>query len=165
MLLNNFKKMLVGLLSSPQGTGSWPSWPGNITFKDVLGNDVTVLSGEANYAYFANAFNHATTDYITLGYVTMRVGTGTTEPTLDDYNLESIPEGITVDSVTVTNTSITTKTYTAICSNSSDSDITITEVGLYMGSATGYLLDRTILDTPITIPAGESRAVTYELGF
>jgi hypothetical protein len=67
------------------------------------------------------------------------------------------------------------KTYTATFSNSGTSDITVTETGYasrfvwsyYDGNLKydDFLMDRTVLETPITIPAGESRTVTYELSF
>jgi hypothetical protein len=103
------------------------------------------------------------------------LGTGTTAPTADDYRLESpITTNLSCDSVSVSRTSLI-KTYTATFTNSGSSDITVTEVGFmiyifYNYSSTTensdhFLMDRTVLETPITIPAGESRTVTYELSF
>jgi hypothetical protein len=103
------------------------------------------------------------------------LGTGTTAPTADDYRLESpITTNLSCDSVSVSRTSLI-KTYTATFTNSGSSDITVTEVGFmiyifYNYSTTTensdhFLMDRTVLETPITIPAGESRTVTYELSF
>jgi hypothetical protein len=111
----------------------------------------------------------------TIGNGYLMLGTGTTAPTADDYCLESpITTNLSCDSVSVSKTSLT-KTYTATFTNSGSSDITVTEVGfivyiLYAYSATtensdNFLMDITVLETPITIPAGESRTVTYELSF
>lgn len=103
------------------------------------------------------------------------LGTGTTAPTADDYCLESqITENLSCDSVSVSRAT-TTKTYTATFSNSGTSDMVVTEIG-YVSRIThnynfgdyywdDFLMDRTVLETPITIPAGESRTVTYELSF
>lgn len=104
------------------------------------------------------------------------LGTGSTAPTADDYCLElPITTNLSCDSVSVSRTSLI-KTYTATFTNSGSSDITVTEVGfiVYINyehtysssfSADDFLMDRTVLETPITIPAGESRTVTYELSF
>lgn len=110
-------------------------------------------------------------------------GTGDTPPTEDDYTLESvITSGITAGAPTastefdsVNNRYIRRLTYTI--NNVSDSDITIKEVGTYRGiayastlGATGsstkiLLVDRTVLDTPLTIPAGEAGVLRYDFVF
>lgn len=103
----------------------------------------------------------------------LKVGTGTTAPTENDYELQTVNTDVSCDVVVVGNSANYTKTYTATFSNPTNSDITITEVGLYANimynsrgeSYKDVLLDRTVLTTPITIPAGESKAITYELGF
>lgn len=111
----------------------------------------------------------------TLGNGYLMLGTGTTTPTADDYCLESpIYTNLSCDSVSVSRTSLT-KTYTATFANSGSSDITVTEVGfiayiLYTYTPNDersdtFLMDRTVLDTPVTIPAGESRTITYTLSF
>ncbi|MBQ4030113.1 MAG: hypothetical protein II625_00030, partial [Bacilli bacterium] len=81
---------------------------------------------------------------------------------------------LSCDSVSVSRNT-TVKTYTATFSNSGISDITVTEIGyvsriIYTYSNWDYiyddfLMDRTVLDTPVTIPAGESRTITYTLSF
>lgn len=107
-----------------------------------------------------------------LGYIVL--GNGTTKPTPEDYRLESqITTNLSCDSVSVSRNT-TVKTYTATFSNSGTSDITVTEIGYVSKTSYNYngiykfdnfLMDRTVLETPITIPAGESRTVTYELSF
>lgn len=106
-------------------------------------------------------------------------GTGTTPATSSDYVLESIlgstqisvsaPSAVsfsrfdTHDEYSVT-FGITNKTAEAI---------TITEVGLtalptdanVMGVYSYVLVDRTVLDTPVTIPAGQSKQITYTIRF
>ena len=51
--------------------------------------------------------------------------------------------------------------------NTSDADINIYEVGYYSLVNNAYiaLFDRTVLDEPIVIPAGQSKLVTYKLVF
>ena len=100
------------------------------------------------------------------------LGSGSTPPTLDDYTLEEMIEsGL---SGSVTNTAVdenhnVTKTYTI--TNTSDEDITITEIGIHGWAYTQenrnsvcLLIDRTLLEEPVTIPAGGVGIVTYTLG-
>ena len=48
--------------------------------------------------------------------------------------------------------------------NNNATDITIGEVGIvYQGSNTAALLERTVLDSPITIPAGGVSQITYTI--
>ena len=99
-------------------------------------------------------------------------GTGTTPPTIDDYELESDIISTISGSASVTPTfDDTGMTLTAIyvLTNTGSADITIGEIGLIasgMYSQDWYmklLLERTVLDTPLTIPAGEIGKVTYTI--
>ena len=100
-------------------------------------------------------------------------GIGTTPANATDYKLEnslpstqisvSVPSAVSFSrentydeySVTFGVTNITTAT------------ITISEVGLIAAPQTAYpvLVDRTVLDTPVTIPAGQSKQITYTIRF
>ena len=100
------------------------------------------------------------------------LGSGSTPAAETDYALESIiTSGIstsiitamqqdsngnpqTIDTITVTNTG--------------SSDITIGEIGMTVtpknsGTLIYVLVDRTVLDSPITIPANESAVITYTI--
>ena len=100
-------------------------------------------------------------------------GTGTTPATASDYCLESI----------LTSTEISVSVPSAVSFSRGDSfdeysvsfgvtnitaeTINISEVGLIaLPQSTWYVLvDRTVLDTPITIPAGQSKQITYTIRF
>ena len=104
-------------------------------------------------------------------------GIGTTPATASDYKLESLlgstqisvstpsvvsfSRGETFDEYSVT-FGITNKTTEAI---------TISEVGLIASviapNSKNYyvLVDRTVLDAPVTIPAGQSKQITYTIRF
>lgn len=108
-------------------------------------------------------------------------GSGTTTPTIDDYRLEgAIAMNCTESHVVETSyaedgTSATRKiTYTI--TNNNDEPITIGEIGIfvcacwqtnYSGNkkytAYPYLYERTVLESPITIPAGGVGQVTYSI--
>ena len=103
------------------------------------------------------------------------LGSGTTSPTIDDYTLSgevfhkfNFTADVTkeCDEDGVTFTAIYTIT------NTGDSDFTIGEIGLIttLTGSTGSgdesyrgLLERTVLDTPVTIQAGGIGQVTYSI--
>ena len=102
-------------------------------------------------------------------------GIGTTPATASDYCLESIL-GTTQISVSVPSTVSYSRvdTYeeysvTFGVTNKTADAITISEVGLTIynnNSPYPYVLvDRTVLDEPITIPAGQSKQITYTIRF
>lgn len=178
MVTKNFKKLIFSYLfnSGEVGTGN----PYAINNVSVIRTDSTTgnfLGGTNRRDAFnanINCFNHISTDNTANGYLHVKVGTGTTAPTADDYELESVNSDITVSSASTAPTDSSSRIYTVTLNNPTDNDINITEIGLYgrlsdyygIALAYGeYLLDRTVLSTPVTIPAGQSKAITYEIGF
>lgn len=154
----------------------------NFTFKMVDGNIVTMtiptdLSN--NYAqYFTkymmripalmnNDRYSAAIGYSSNGGVAF--GTGTAAPTEDDYKItQKVMNSGTGFAVTKTVTQEggkCTGIYTLV--NDSTTDVTITEVGLFgsvmctTNSYYCYLIDRTLLEEPVTIKAGEVGKITY----
>lgn len=118
--------------------------------------------------------NLCQTSYTSLGGVVF--GTGTTAPALDDYCLSG--DLITTFAYTVASFTVdaddTGVTITALytLTNTGDDAFTIGEVGLiastydnsnYKSANYKCLLERTVLDTPVTIAAGGVGQVTYTL--
>lgn len=173
MVTNNFKKILFGgIFGSTSTSYATPSF-GSINLVNTSGSDVTIDekiydNSSAGYRVnvFVNALNHLAKE-ANYGFSTIKVGTGTTTPTQNDYNMQNEATGITCDAASTGLTSNLTKTYTATFSNSTASDINITELGLFVRdyNENDFLLDRTVLSTPITIPAGQSKSITYEIAF
>lgn len=105
-------------------------------------------------------------------------GTGTTPATVSDYFLESIL-GNTQIRVSAPNSISFNKldtyeeyTVTFGVTNKTADAIAISEIGLtaipystYSGNNQYALVDRTVLDNPITIPAGQSKQITYTIRF
>ena len=101
-------------------------------------------------------------------------GTGTTPASASDYKLESF---LTHQKISVANPSQvsfnkfdTYEEYTVTfgVTNITAEAITISEVGLMAtldSSAGCNLVDRTVLDVPVTIPAGQSKQITYTIRF
>jgi len=182
MLTNNFKKILFKYIFGFSTIGSDDNYPPSEfsdkpTLISISGSNCPIdatnqyVLRDIWYSARNSLSTLATRSTDGLGYIIL--GSGTTEPTPEDYRLESqITTNLSCDNVSVSRNT-TVKTYTATFSNSGTSPITVTEIGYV--SRTGYgtnpityddfLMDRTVLETPITIPAGESRTVTYELSF
>ena len=96
-------------------------------------------------------------------YPNFVVGSGTTAVTADDYRVEKeIVSGLACEALTSeVNEANHTAVFRKTLRNTSDADITITEVGLtgpvYTNSGpTQALIYREILETPVTIAPGES---------
>lgn len=136
--------------TSLSGTSGWVQLTGSGICQGNIGNVITSLG----YSKSGVAF-----------------GTGTTEPALDDYTLSgNIVSTLTPSSeTTITHTAdFSSLTCVYTLSNTGDADVTIAEVGLFSTPITnsGYricLLERTVLDEPVTIPAGGVGRVTYTI--
>lgn len=113
-------------------------------------------------------------------------GSGTTPATNTDYNMESIipSTGISVVATTAAQAydSETQNTFGYVnytITNNSENDLTISEIGLfatlratgtsgtYVNNNVNYsvMLEHTILDNPVTIPAGEAGIIQYRFEF
>lgn len=178
MVTNNFKKLIFSyLLNSGSINTSQPYARENVEVVRTDGTTSQLLGSNTRrdaYSTNINCLNNISTSTTDNGTMHVKVGTGTATPTADDYELESINSDVTVSVAATASTNSHSKIYTVTLNNATTNDINITEIGLYgmladyYGTALGcheILLDRTVIDTPITIPAGESKAITYELGF
>lgn len=111
----------------------------------------------------------------------IQIGTGNTAATEDDYKLETqITNGMSASSPALTcnvdSSGNPYLEYLFTITNTTSSDITVREIGYVQqfrladtqgasqSSANRYLLlDRTVLDTPVTVPANDSAAIKYRL--
>ena len=103
-------------------------------------------------------------------------GTGTTPATMSDYSIESGLGGTQIsvsypDSVSYSrdNTFDMYSVSFGITNKTADA-ITISEVGLIVGVTSGsfgymVLVDRTVLDAPVTIPPHETKHIAYTIRF
>ena len=109
-------------------------------------------------------------------------GSGTTPPTLDDYQIESIFDDQQISAALthwVRGIDSNNKPYmelTYIVTNRTSGPITVSEVaivsgdiavcGSYSDTSAYYndvLIDRTLLDTPVSIPSGDSASIKYRI--
>ncbi len=101
-------------------------------------------------------------------------GTGTTPPTADDYCLEKpITSGliVTTPSAVTYNSTDEYMEYIATFGVTATNTVTITEIGLRFAPYWNTndkcyaMVDRTVLENPIEIPAGQAKQITYTIRF
>ena len=106
-----------------------------------------------------------------LGGVCMGFGAGSKQVSLEDYNLETIINNLSYQTSSVETTK---EGYTVITSakNNTSTDIIVSEVGLFcrgqsspLASEHPFMLTRNVLETPITIKAGETKTFTVTINF
>ena len=165
-------KVFKGLISLMMQSSGSSSSKGIIEIKDAYGNT----------GYLANKFEFPYFIYDTVAFTGSRgifVGSGSTPASENDYNLENrITTGLTSSAVTVNvdtdNDGNPFKSFTFTLTNSTANDIIIKELGYAQNvhasasrgassSTAGCLLDRTVLTTPITIPANGSNTLKYTI--
>lgn len=107
--------------------------------------------------------------YATWGYC---LGRGSTPATKEDYKLEDmITSGLSQIASSFANQWDDTgveNVWSYTLKNTSDADIEIFEIGKIGSHSAGRtelytLIDRTVLDTPIIIPAGETKVLSYTI--
>ena len=179
MITTNYKNMLAPML---QTVPSASSYFGMFRLRDKLGAIFyqNPLYGSTNFPTNSQNAGTFTTAVNSTG---ISVGSGGTEPTEEDYALENpITSGITG---TVTATKIGCESpgksfieYSITITNTSGAQMTIREIGytqptqgttrpgqtVSQNQALRYvLLDRTVLDEPLVLEAGDAGIITYKL--
>lgn len=149
MVVNNFKKIMAGILYNGAST------------------EVTHIDN-TTYSYSANRFmpyQYGTSSSDEYGYIA--VGSGNTAPTVNDYTLESEITGLK-NIGNFVNNGVNGLTISATITNATNSDVTIKEYGLYgyqSADSKWTMLTRTVLDSPITLEAGEIATITININF
>lgn len=171
MLTKNFKNMMAMVLPSVSGG------PGLLPVKDITGNVRYFGTIQDTSSFPYTRTNSYTATATAAGWT---FGSGTTPATDDDYALESpITSGLSCSSASALRkldaNGYPYVTWAMTVTNTSNAPITISEIGykqnMYCTTAlegTSYgryvfLIDRTVLTTPITIPAGQYAVVEYTL--
>jgi hypothetical protein len=169
MLTKTYKKLL-NILITAFGSNSRS---GYVEIKDTS-NTIRYATGSTQY-YPTGPSESLTTSYSTAGIC---VGSGDTPATEDDYILDSIItseiSGSVSHSFGADENDNPYIIYNVIINNTSSNEITINEIGMIQnvhcsyskGTASGtyykFLIDRTVLDEPVIIPAGSSKAIVYK---
>lgn len=173
MFTKNFKNLMVLNLLNETGNGTSFDIDTTVdpTYYDIEGTEFN----KSNTVYNSSAFVSALSDTLKTSSGTQNsswliIGTGTGTVSENDYCLFNQDSTCTCVSASSSTTSNLTKEYTATFQNNSESNVTITETGIVAYVTIGdnthtVLLDHTLLDTPVTIPAGETRTITYVWSF
>lgn len=146
------------------------------TVKDASGN-----TGTMNYGDYTSASNASPSDYTITNtspsstgrnYPYRRglvFGQGTTTPTLEDYRIENhINTGLTY---TGNSSSFINgvASLTQVVQNTSDTSITINEVGIfcenYNINVASLLITRTVLDTPVVLQPNDIKTFTVTIDY
>lgn len=179
MLNRNFKTVMLGWLMNSKATPYYgaPTFEPQ-TIYDVGGTGATYPPTNAQNAVSAaivNALNAVTTNNAIATQLEnrlfMAVGTGATEPTEEDYTLENVNTDITCEAITQTYTQSYKRQITSTFNNPTAQDITLKEVGLFYetfyDNTEGQHTNTIMLareNINVTIQAGESKAITMEIG-
>ena len=164
MLNNNFWRALQQNFIGKVVTGS---------IKTPNGADAQINNATGTFAPYFNDSSYAvqlSTVLKNYGKQGVVFGDGDTPPTLGDYKLSG---NIITALSAVANVarSIENGVAKAIAvytlTNNSNADVTIREIGAITcyNTSSGYLVDRTVLDAPVTIPAGGIGQVVYTITF
>lgn len=182
MLNRNFKTVMLGWFMSSQVTdNSAPRFQSQTIYNigssgegaEFPPTGTGIHDIEAVSKCIINGFNQLTTANTiarqSVNRLFMAVGTGTTEATEEDYTLESENTNITCEAITQTYTTSYKRQITATFNNPTAQDITLKEVGLFFEIYyNNFYYANTIMlareNINVTIPAGESKAITMEIG-
>lgn len=172
-------KAFRGFLQLALQSGSANERSSSISAKDMLGSTYYLIGNASNDIFPRRCVLTMNFDAANSTSGTI-IGSGDTTPTENDYQLASrITSGISSTSPAVTSgTDASGNPYLDLVytlSNSTSSDIIIKEVGyvqqLGCNSATNtlgvslkkFLLDRTVLENPLTVPANGTAVLKYTL--
>ena len=168
MLLNNFYyiDMASAVMCASPPTKYYVTAPNGTT--KVVTYSTSASAGLLDGASFMTEIG-SNGYFSTYGFC---LGRGSTPATKEDYKLEDmITSGLSrIAFSTATNwyDDGAEKIWSYTMQNTSDADITICEIGkigrFYSGGKNYHVLvDRTVLNTPITIPAGETKVLSHSI--
>lgn len=169
MVTRNFLNILAMALQAGSDRGGVPG---------------RAVNGEFRYFNGALSFLNSPTKAVTKDATAagISVGIGSTAATEDDWQLEdTLTTGINI-ALTATEygndaPGIPYVQYSVTVTNTGSEPITVKEIGykqvvasvmypganIYASTSKVFLLDRTVLDTPVTIAAGDAGIITYKL--
>lgn len=165
MLTNNFYHIMKSYLSGSSITDG----------PRTIANTASRFSYTDSNAYYAfRGFYNDTKTVITTAASNasygMAFGTGTVPPTLEDYWLSGdVITTLQIVACTITsgiNNAVQIKNEVTVKNTSDTETVVINEMGIigkfyYGSSSSANMVDRTVLDTPLTLAPGEQGVITY----
>lgn len=171
MILKNFKIVCQGKLTNSTLSGC----------KGLLGTSFQYFPSNntsntgRNIGDFTNMYNPVCAELVESGTAGVYFGTGSTPATENDYRLESpITSGLSFSNQSIAYTTDNEKVVmqsSYAVTNRTAEDITIREIGCtsyipkYSSGSVLCMIERTVLDEPITIPAGDATSFTYKVTY
>lgn len=172
MITNNFKNILKCLFTYTNT---------NTNGLKLIGLNGTKIHEEWNDYYIVPFLNTSLNTIINSdgissdvgGGVCIGFGAGSKQVSLEDYKLETIINNLSYQSGSVVTTEEGYIVTTSV-KNTTSRDIIVSEVGLfgrgerrstYSASEYPFMLTRNVLETPITIKAGETKTFTITINF
>lgn len=171
MITNNFKTIL-SLIYISNGTSNTN---GFLPLKDVSGTTRYMGAG-------FNSFPFTITNnvQISIDNAGIHIGAGTKEESENDYSLDNkITSGISAStpatSMGIDNDGNPFKKILFTLTNTTNNDILVSEIGYFQNFAVSnalnqiantfraFMIDRTVLDNPVTVPANGSAVIEYTL--
>ena len=194
MLLRNFYEIYRKIgstvnLKNVQGTtvtgkniyyASSKNEENGVSFRCILNNtfDNTHMNNGFNqfgcmYGNLNNGNPESLTGFSLMGLPLIGVGTGDTQVTYGDYKLDNIialpQSNYNVVDIKDENGEEIGLSLKVLCDNTTGSDVTIKEIGVYSGCNTQtsngipFLVMREVLNTPVTVPNGGSAVISFNL--
>ena len=171
MITKNAKTALASLFSFTS-SGQYNYMP----MTDVSG--ATRYIGWNNQGWPSVSYNYLVSFSTRLNSAGIKVGSSNAAESASDYTLASlitagISGSVVLHSRTVDASGNSKVTLIVTVTNTGATDVTISEIGYFVqmkgGTTVGststtiyyIMLDRTLLDTPVTIPANSSATITY----
>lgn len=153
---------------------------GNVSYT-LLSNSSSGSNNQSNgynqfgcgYGSVNNANPESITGFNYMGIPLIGVGTGDTPVTYGDYKLDNIialPQSnhniVNITDETGEEIGLSLK---VLFNNTTGSDVTIKEIGVYSGCSTKtsngipFLVMREVLNTPVTVPNGSSAVISFNI--
>lgn len=167
----NFRKLLFNGIWNSGDVGAQPPQFNNPT--NVIDiNGATKLVGSTQVSDAKDTFNsiiHALNMFATnavsarVGQSYFKLGTGTTTPAEDDYNIETEASDLVINQITQTTTATFEKVYNLNITNTGSSAITLSEVVqvLKLYNNNEVAISRTA--TEVSFAAGETKTIMVEV--
>lgn len=167
----NFKKLLFnGIWNSGQAGTSGPQFENPTNVIDINGSTKQIGSASTYDAeYTFNSVIHAlnrlskNAESANVGQEYFKLGTGTTTPTEDDYNIETEASDLVINQISQTTTATFEKAYNLNITNTGSSPITLSEVVqvLRLYGNNDIAISRTA--TAVSFAAGETKTIMVEV--
>lgn len=168
----NFKKLLFnGIWNAGQAGTDGPQFENPTNVIDINGATKQIgsssSSSEAEYTFntIIHALNRVAKNAVSanVGQSYFKVGTGTTTPTEDDYNIETEASDLVINQLAQTTTATFEKAYNLNITNTGSSAITLSEIVqvLRVYGNNDIAISRT--RTAVSFAAGETKTIMVEV--